>query len=217
MKNPFNTLIGYSDILKTEFRDYGQEEIHQQLQIIYDTSVKGYNLLENLLKWSQSQTHKLEFKPQKIELNEIVEHCVADIEYQCRFKDIEIHNDVVDNFYLIADKNLLKTVLRNLINNAVKFTPRNGFIVISANKSEDAIEITVKDSGIGMTKYEVENLFKIDKVLSKPGTEKESGSGLGLILCKEFIEKHGGKIVVKSKVDMGSEFKVFIPKIILSN
>lgn len=217
LKNPFNTLIGYSDILKTEFRDYRQEEIHQQLQIIYDTSVKGYNLLENLLKWSQSQTNKIEFDPIKIDLREIVQICIADIEYQCQFKDIEIHNDVPEDFYLIADKNLLKTILRNLINNSVKFTQRNGFIIVNSQKTKDTIEIIVKDSGIGMTKYEVDNLFKIDKVLSKPGTEKETGSGLGLILCKEFVEKHGGKISVKSKVDQGSEFIFTIPKIIHSN
>ena len=211
LKNPFNTLIGYSEILKNEFRDYREEEIHEQLQIIHDTSVKGYNLLENLLKWSQTQTDKLEFKPTKVELYEMVQMCIDDVDYQCQFKDIEIHNEIPEELYLTADKNLLRTILRNLINNAVKFTERNGYIIISSNQLENMLEISVKDSGVGMTKSEVESLFKIDKVLSKPGTEKEMGSGLGLILCKEFIEKHGGDISVISTIDVGSEFKITLP------
>lgn len=212
LKNPFNTLIGYSEILKSEFRDYGPDEIYQQLHIIFDTSVKGYNLLENLLKWSQSQTDKIEFNPKNINLYEIVQFCINDVEYQCQFKDIELLNDVSKDIDLIADKNLIKTVLRNLIGNAVKFTSRNGLISISAINYNSKVEISVKDSGIGMSQEEVSNLFKIDKLFSKPGTEKETGSGLGLILCKEFIEKHDGKIWVESKPDVGSNFKFTIPQ-----
>lgn len=213
LKNPFNTLIGYSDILKSEFRDYGPDEIHEQLQIIYNTSIKGYNLLENLLKWSQTQTNQISFIPSEVNLNELIQICIDDVGYQCQFKDIEIHNDIPEDLTIIADKNLLKTILRNLINNSVKFTNRNGMVTVTCNKNEEHIEINVKDTGVGMSQFDIENLFKIDKVLSKPGTEKETGSGLGLILCKEFVEKHGGKIWVKSEIDVGSEFIFTIPKI----
>ena len=214
LKNPFNTLIGYSDVLKSDFRDYGQDEIYQSLNTIYDTSVNGYNLLENLLKWSQTQTDKILFEPKKVNLYDTVQLCIDDIENQSQFKDIDVLNDVPENFHIIADDNLLKTILRNLINNAVKFTDRNGMISIGCTKLEDYYEIYIKDTGIGMTKEEIINMFKIDMVSSKPGTNKEKGSGLGLILCKEFVEKHGGNIWVESEVDMGSVFKFTIPKVI---
>lgn len=214
LKNPFNTLIGYSDILKSDFREYGQDEIFQHLNVIYDTSVNGYNLLENLLKWSQSQTNKLLFEPSKINLHNIVQMCIDDNENQSQFKDIDVINDIPELYHIVADENLLKTVLRNLINNAVKFTHRNGMISIGCNKDKDAVEVYVKDTGIGMSKNEKQNIFKIDTVNSKPGTEKEKGSGLGLILCKEFVEKHGGTIWVESEPNRGSTFKFTIPKII---
>jgi signal transduction histidine kinase len=217
LKNPFNTLIGYSDLLKSEFREYGPNEIHQHLSTIHETSVKGFNLLENLLKWSQAQTNKIEFVPEKINLYQIVQTCVNDIEHQSLFKDIEVHNDVPKDYNTLADENLLKTIFRNLINNAVKYTPRNGYVVISAEKKEDSIEISIKDSGIGMTDKELKNLFKIDQISSKPGTDKEKGSGLGLVLCKEFVEKHGGIIWVESDLESGSIFKFTIPKIIRMN
>jgi signal transduction histidine kinase len=217
LKNPFNTLIGYSDVLKSDFREYGQDEIYQHLNTIYNTSVNGYNLLENLLKWSQSQTNKILFEPQKVNLFNIVQICIEDVENQSQFKDIEIHNDISKNYHIIADQNLLKTVLRNLVNNAIKFTDRNGMITISSTKDEFCTEILVKDTGVGMSGKYVNDLFKIDRISTMAGTYKEKGSGLGLILCKEFVEKHGGKIWVESKQGIGSEFKFTIPKIIEMN
>lgn len=214
LKNPFNTLIGYSDVLKSDFREYGPDEIYQHLNIIYDTSVKGYNLLENLLNWSLAQTNKIVFDPVKINLYDLTQFCVDDIEHQSQFKDIDIINNIPEKTHIIADKNLLKTILRNLINNAVKYTPRNGMISIWSQKVDNCIEISIKDTGIGMSEEEIQNLFLIDKISSKLGTNNEKGSGLGLVLCKEFVEKHGGKIWVESKLEIGSIFKFTIPKII---
>lgn len=217
LKNPFNTLIGYADVLKSDFREYGQDEIYQHLNTIYNTSVNGYNLLENLLKWSQSQTNKIRFEPKKVNLYDLVNSCIEDSENQSQFKDIELMNDVSKNYHIIADKNLLRTVLRNLINNAIKFTERNGMIVISFDKNEQSTILKIKDTGVGMTDEEIRDLFEIDKVKSKPGTDRERGSGLGLILCKEFVEMHGGKIWVESKPGVGSEFMFSIPKLINMN
>lgn len=214
LKNPFNTLIGYSDVLKSDFKDYSQDEIGQYLNIIYDTSVKGYNLLENLLQWAQSQTNKIIFNPVKINLHDTVQFCIDDIEHQCQFKHIEIRNEIPGKTHIIADKNLLKTIIRNLLNNAVKYTSTKGFVSVSSRKIDKLIEISVKDTGMGMTEGELKDLFKIDKIYSKPGTNKETGSGLGLILCKEFIEKHGGEIWGESELEKGSTFKFTIPKII---
>jgi signal transduction histidine kinase len=217
LKNPFNTLIGYADVLKSDFREYSQDEIYQHLNTIYNTSVNGYNLLENLLKWSQSQTNKIRFEPKKVNLCDVVNSCIQDSENQSNFKDIELINEVSKNYHIIADKNLLKTVIRNLINNAIKFTERNGMIVIKSTKKDNIIEFSIKDTGIGMKEEEIENLFKIDKINSKPGTDRERGSGLGLILCKEFVEIHGGKIWAESTLGSGSEFKFTIPKMISIN
>jgi signal transduction histidine kinase len=217
LKNPFNTLIGYSDVLKSDFREYGQDEIYQHLNTIYNTSVNGYNLLENLLKWSQSQTNKIRFEPKKVNFYDMVNSCIQDSENQSKFKDIELINEVPKSYHIIADKNLLKTVIRNLINNAIKFTERNGMIVISSTKKDNLIEFSIKDTGVGMKEEEIENLFKIDKIVSKPGTDRERGSGLGLILCKEFVEIHGGKIWAESALGSGSEFKFTIPKMINVN
>jgi len=215
LKNPFNTLIGYSDILRTEFKEYKPEEILHQLNIIYDTSIKGYNLLENLLKWALAQTNKLIFEPSKVDLHEIAECAINEVAYQCQLKNIRIKNNIPNRFFLVADKNLLNTVVRNLIHNAVKFTFNGGEIELNAKKSKSDILVSIKDNGMGLCENEIENLFRIDKVISKPGTNKESGSGLGLILCKEFIEKHGGKIWVESLVGKGSEFIFTIPQIVI--
>ena len=217
LKNPFNTLIGYADVLKSDFRDYGPDEIHQHLNVIYDTSVNGYNLLENLLKWSQSQTDKILFEPRKVNLHEVTQLCIDDVENQSQFKDIDVINKVQENFHIIADINLLKTILRNLINNAVKFTDRNGMVSVSCFKDKNDVVITVEDTGVGIKKKDIQKMFKIDQVTSKPGTNRERGSGLGLILCKEFVEKHGGTIWVESEPDVGSVFKFTIPKIIQMN
>ncbi|MBU8893900.1 MAG: hypothetical protein KOO66_14055 [Bacteroidales bacterium] len=217
LKNPFNTLIGYSDVLKSDFREYEQDEIYQNLNIIYNTSVKGYDLLENLLKWSQSQTNKIVFEPIKVNLYEIVQSCIDDIENRSQFKNIDIKNDVPENYHVIADENLLKTILRNLINNAVKFTQRSGMVSVSAKIDDKITEVLVKDSGIGMSEAELQYLFRIDKIFSKPGTNKEKGSGLGLILCKEFVEKHGGDIWVESELEKGSIFRFTIPEILNLN
>jgi signal transduction histidine kinase len=150
-------------------------------------------------------------------LYQIIQDCIIDVENQSQFKDIDINNEISKNYHIIADKNLLNTIIRNLINNAIKYTPRNGMITISSKKVNMDTLISVKDTGVGMSESDLLNLFKIDKIYSKPGTNMEKGSGLGLILCKEFIEKHGGKIWAESDLEVGSVFKFTIPKIVEMN
>jgi signal transduction histidine kinase len=126
-------------------------------------------------------------------------------------KNIELKSSVTDNLTIIADKNMIKTILRNLISNAIKFTHKNGKVEVKAIIVNKQVEISVSDSGIGMTKETMAKLFRIDANLSTCGTENEKGTGLGLFLCKEFIEKHGGKICVESESGKGSIFKFFLP------
>ncbi|OFX24321.1 MAG: hypothetical protein A2041_14155 [Bacteroidetes bacterium GWA2_31_9b] len=212
LKNPFNILIGYSELLKTDFKELSEHDIQDQLNIIYTTSKNGYILLDNLLQWAQTQTNQIRFNPEKINLRKLTQGCIENIENQSRFKDIEIINNVPEDLVFTGDENQIKTILRNLICNAVKFTSRNGLIIVKSEVKESDIHISVKDTGIGISEDLIKNLFRIDKLFSKIGTNNEKGSGLGLILCKEFVEKHGGKIWVESIPEKGSEFIFSIPK-----
>ena len=211
LKNPFNTLIGYSEILKDNFEELTEDEILDNLNTIHITSKSGYVLLDNLLQWAQTQTNQISFNPELIHLKTFVQECIDSLENQSRFKDLEIVNSVSTNHTVIGDINQLKTVVRNLLNNAIKFTLRNGLVVIKSEETGQNMQITIKDSGVGIQEDDIQKLFKIDTMFSTPGTNKERGSGLVLILCKEFIEKHGGKIWVKSTVDIGSEFFISLP------
>ncbi|HAN17798.1 MAG: hypothetical protein A2X13_08605 [Bacteroidetes bacterium GWC2_33_15] len=211
LKNPFNTLIGYSELLKSEFRDMSEHDIHDQLNIIYATSKNGYVLLDNLLQWAQTQTNQISFNPEEIQLKKLTQVCIENIENQSRFKDIEVINNVPEDIVIKGDQNQIKTILRNLICNAVKYTARNGLIIIKSEKSNSDIMVSVRDTGVGMSEKDIQDLFRIDKMFSKPGTNHERGSGLGLILCKEFVEKHNGKIWVESIPGYGSNFKFTIP------
>lgn len=211
LKNPFNTLIGYSEILKTEFKEFSEDDILEQLNIIYDTSKNGYILLDNLLQWAQTQTDQISFHPEKIQLKKLTQSCIENIANQSQFKDIKVNNNVPEDIEFTGDENQIKTILRNLISNAVKFTSRNGLVVIKAEKNSSDILVSVRDTGVGISERDIQNLFRIDTMFSSPGTNHERGSGLGLILCKEFVEKHSGKIWVESTPGNGSNFKFTIP------
>jgi signal transduction histidine kinase len=211
LKNPFNSIIGYSEILKTELKELSDEEIREDINILYSTSKKGYVLLDNLLQWAQTQTNQITFNPKKIHLKKITQSCIDGVENQSRFKEIEIINKVPETLDINADENLLNTILRNLLSNAVKYTSRKGLIIVKAEINGDMIEVSIKDTGIGISDKEIKDLFLIEKMHSKLGTNNERGSGLGLIICKEFVEKHGGTMVVNSEEGFGSEFKFSIP------
>jgi signal transduction histidine kinase len=168
-------------------------------------------LLENLLKWAQSQTNQITFTLEKFDLNEIIDLSNIEIQNMAKNKEHTIIVEPIDKITMFGDKNLILFVLRNFLVNAVKFTPRKGEIKISANRNQKDIEISVRDNGIGISKDVIGNLFRIDTNFHKPGTEGESTTGLGLILCKEFVEKHGGKISVESEVGKGSVFTFSLP------
>jgi signal transduction histidine kinase len=168
-------------------------------------------LLQNLLEWSRSQTGRLIFNPREIELNRIVDNSISVLRSLADQKNIRIEFNFDDDLSLFADPLMIETVLRNLINNAIKFTPENGLIEITANQIEDQISICVKDSGIGISKEDTMNLFRIDSTVKRKGTNNEDGSGLGLILCKEFVDKNNGTIWVNSTPDEGSSFFFTVP------
>jgi len=180
--------------------------------IIKDTAIGTYNLLEDLLKWANFHRGKIEFKAQMINLQHFTTKIIFYVKSSASQKDIVIVNKVSEKTEIFADENMLSTILRNLLTNAVKFTHRKGKICIFTNETDKNIEILIKDNGIGISQEKQEKLFQISSNNSSQGTENEKGTGLGLILCREFAEKHGGRISVKSEPEKGSTFTFSIPK-----
>ncbi len=211
LKNPFNSITGFTDLMIENNEIYDTTKRLKFLKIIKGSTAKVSSLLDNLLIWASSQSGNLKFNPKNINLTQQVDGVISFLEIQAINKDIVILNKVEKNVLVNADENMLDTILRNLISNAIKFTQPKGEIQIYSRLKNDFIEITVKDNGIGMTDAEIAAIFNINEISSSLGTSNEQGSGLGLILCKDFVENHGGKIWVESVVDEGSEFKFTLP------
>ena len=213
LRGPFSGLISYSDMLLKKFRKLNEDKIENQLTHINRTSKATYGLLEDLLIWSKSQAGKLPFEPIELDLAEICCNVISEKIGSAELKQITIENNITENTPVYADKNMLKTILRNLISNAIKFTNKNGKINIKATTDGNNTIVTVSDNGIGMSKEDISKLWNCAKPHTTNGTENESGTGLGLLLCKEFTEKHGGTIEVKSEVGKGTDFIVRFPKL----
>jgi len=211
LKNPFHTVMGYSWLLSKDYERFTEEERRKFASDIHNSTNNIFRLLQNLLEWSRSQTGRLIFSPREIEFKRIVENSVSVLRSLADQKNIAIKFSYNDDLILFADPQMIETVLRNLINNAIKFTPENGLIEITANQIEDQISICVKDSGIGISMEDARNLFQIDSTVKRKGTNNEDGSGLGLILCKEFVDKNNGTIWVNSTLGEGSSFFFTVP------
>ena len=211
LKNPFNAIIGFSGILKEGIKTSDNEAIKEYAGMINNSAVQTFRLLENLLDWANSQRGTILFNPVSINFNELLDEEFNVLNDLANGKNIELKSICSGNLIIIADKNMVKTILRNLISNAIKFTHKNGRVEVNTITNNNYVEISIKDNGIGMTKETMAKLFRIDANLSKPGTENEKGTGLGLFLCKEFVEKHGGKIWVESESGKGSIFKFILP------
>jgi len=212
LKNPMMALTGYSEILDEELDTLSQSDIKQFASSIKKLSKNLTSLIENLLNWAGVQANKILFEPELIKIKPVVENIIALSLPSVEQKQIKMVNNVNPELFITCDWNMINTVIRNIISNAIKFTENKGTIVIS-NFSENNFNcISVKDSGVGMKKNEISQLFKIEKHFTKQGTNKEKGTGLGLLLCKEFVDKHKGKIEVKSELGKGSEFIIKLPE-----
>jgi signal transduction histidine kinase len=211
LKNPFNTLIGLSDLLNESDKANDPVATHKYSGMINTSARQTFRLLENLLEWANSQRGKVAFSPVKLSLHKIIADEFLIIEEMAIRKNITLQNLVSDSVQIYADRNMIRTILRNLLTNGLKFTKKNGLVSVSAAVVEKGVEISVSDNGIGMDSDTISRLFRIDKGVASTGTENESGTGLGLFLCKDFIEKHGGKIWAESEEGKGSIFKFFLP------
>lgn len=210
LKNPFNTLIGFSSLLKSNIDYFDKEKLVQIATTINDTSNRTYNLLENLLDWSRSQTNTIHFEPEHIHLNLLVMDTINLLKSQAEKKNVELINKLDQDLHVFADFNMVNTVLRNLISNALKFT-ENGSVAVSCQMNQTFCSISIEDTGIGISPDSLEKLFRIDKSISTTGTKGEIGTGIGLILCKEFVLRNKGTIFVESQVKKGSKFTFTLP------
>ena len=211
LKNPLSLLLGFSELLKENIRQYDIEEIIIQVDTINRISQNVNNLLDNLLTWVRSQNGKIPFSPQKLQFISICKDTIETFRPQAEAKNISVSSFGSDLITVCADSNMLKTILRNLLSNSIKFTRDGGKINIIAEQTDSHIVISISDNGIGIKSENLSRLFDISQVYTTPGTADEEGTGLGLLLCKEFVEKHGGKIWVKSEYGIGSEFKFTLP------
>lgn len=211
LKNPFASLIGASDLLVDNTDELSQEQVKTFSGIINQSARQAYRLLENLLTWSRMQTGAITLKSKEVDLWDLVNEVVILHTGSAENKGISLEAIIDEDIKIVADPNMLNTVVRNLVSNAIKFTPSGGSITVSSHIGVDQLEIWVTDTGVGIDSEGQKKLFRIDEQLIKSGTENETGTGLGLILCKEFIEMHNGLIWVESEVGKGSSFRFSIP------
>ncbi len=213
LKGPVGNLSSFLSFMTEHYENISKEEFKKDLVILENASIKIRDLLENLLTWARSQKGDIQYKPENFNISKLIQSNVQLLESSANNKKISIINTIPENLFGFFDYQMITTVMRNLISNAIKYTNDNGSITISVNEDAELIEIVIQDTGIGMSATLVDNLFKIDvKHFSTDGTGGEKGTGLGLILCKEFIDKHSGKIWVESEMGKGSKFKFTIPK-----
>lgn len=210
LKNPFGAIISFSDLLLNEYYHLKDSEKLDMISSISTSAHKTLSLLENLLTWAQNQSNKIVFTPSKLNLKELIDTSIFPYDFFAKSKNITIEI-CVDEAIIFADKFMLVTTIGNLVNNAIKFSAIGGTISISNEISGNLMRIHINDEGIGIESDEIPNLFKEVKNLNE-GTKKEKGIGLGLLLCKEFVEKHGGQILISSTVGKGSTFTIEIPQ-----
>lgn len=210
LKNPMNSIIGFSELLSENYDKYDDNKRNKFINIIKTSAYRSNELLENLLTWAQNQSNTIDFNPTKVSLKNSIEEVFGLLNVQAAKKDISLQSNFSINCTVLADKNMLLTIFRNLVSNAIKFSNPNSVVSIVITPYEKHCEIAVKDSGVGIPAEELPYLFDVHNK-GKISKKAQSGSGLGLMLCKDFVEKNGGKIWVTSKIDEGSTFTFTLP------
>ncbi len=211
LRNPFGVLLGYTELLLRNFNQLKENEVKNMVHEINQTTHSTYNLLEDILKWSRLRMERIPFEPKQVSFTDICIDIVSSLSPVAEIKNITIGCNIADEIYVIADVDMLKAVFRNLVSNAIKFTRNKGKIMISAEQRNSGVLFSVSDNGIGIEPESLVKLFDISQFYTTTGTANEKGTGLGLLLCKDFVEKHGGKIWVESEHGKGSVFYFEIP------
>lgn len=208
--NPFNTLIGFAELLDSNYRDLDDGTRKEFIRYILNASEMGHGLLTNLLHWSRSQTGRLVFHPEKINLYTILVDNYNFINTFALKKGISIRLNAPKNCFVFVDENMITTVIRNLVSNSIKFTHEKGEILIDVVREDDKYKVSVKDTGIGIPESLIPNLFKLAPEVLRVGTNNEKGTGLGLVVCKDFVERHNGHIDVYSLNEKGTTISFYL-------
>ncbi len=211
LRGPFGSIIGLLDILNDQLKDFDKDEIGKMVEIISNQAHSTYRLVENLLFWSRSQVGQISFYPESVYLKNIVSEVTEVLLPSAALKNITINTDIGQGLAVYADKEMLKIIIRNLISNAIKYSNIGGYILISAKQNNDCVEVSVMDNGIGIPSDILSGLFHLTAQKSAAGTSNEEGTRLGLIICREFVEKQGGAIWVDSEPSRGSIFHFTLP------
>jgi PAS domain S-box-containing protein len=211
LRSPFNALLGFSELLLENLHEYDIDVIEYQLNIQRGIIQKTFFLLEDMLLWSKSQLGMLDIRPSIIAFDELCQEIIDSLKTTAVTKKISLSYSGELNAYITADPYMMKTVIRNLLSNALKFTDRGGIIKIETQKDGDNLSVTVSDNGVGISEENQKKLWRLDTPFSTKGTNDEQGTGLGLLICKDFVEQHGGRISVESKEGQGSEFRLSLP------
>ncbi|MBR8534184.1 PAS domain-containing sensor histidine kinase [Carboxylicivirga sediminis] len=209
LRSPFNSILGLSDLLVSKAIDKG--DIEETARSIQKSSQQAMALISNLLEWSSSQSGKIDYKPNTLDICDVLNEELKALEANYKQKDIAIKKSIPETTQVFADRYMIGSVFRNLLSNAIKFTDKKGHIELSCHPNKTHITFTIKDNGIGIAEDNIPKLFRIDQNLSTQGTHNEQGTGLGLSLCKEFIEMHGGQIWAESELNKGSAFYFTLP------
>ncbi len=212
LRNPIGGVVSLSELLAKRFDDLEPQRLRELCRLIHDGATQSAELLECILQWARAQTGRLEVRPSRVALSELCEGLLAMMEPVATGKDICLRNEVPAEAAAWADENMVAAVLRNLLSNALKFTPRGGSVALSAMEDGEWQTLTVADSGIGMSPDQLAKLFRIDVHFSCPGTEAEKGSGMGLILSKELVTLNRGSISVQSEPSRGTTFRLRLPR-----
>lgn len=211
LKNSFNNIVLLSDAMTMDLEADNYSDIKSQVKLISESALQSTDLLNNLLNWSISQMDGNEFVQENAHLEDICDAVFQSVESLAREKKITLSSEVSRELISFVDQKMIETVIRNLVVNAIKYTDENGKIIITAAEQKDYIQVSINDNGIGIDKETISAIFDIDTVISTPGTNNEQGTGLGLMLCSDFVEMHNGKIWVESEPGVGSSFKFTVP------
>ncbi|MDP2338158.1 MAG: PAS domain S-box protein [Bacteroidota bacterium] len=217
LRSPFNSILGFLDLLRKQYDDFDDSVRKGYLKLIEENANNTLKLLDNLLEWAKAQTGKITFQPRRQKLIPIVENAIETLNSALILKELKIDYSIDDNLEIYSDANMLTTIFQNLISNAIKHSYPGGTISINTDLAENQLEVIVSDTGVGMNDETLNRLFQIGEQVSVPGTANEKGSGLGLILCKDFIEMHKGSIWAESEPGKGSKFIFRIPQKIFEN
>ena len=215
LKSPFNAIQGFSELLVNRINESKEEEVCDKVrnyaEIIYSSSKKATGLLENLMEWALIEAGDIRFKPEMLTITEIIDQNKEELESSLKLKSIQLIDNSPENMEIYADKSMLNSILRNILSNAIKFTPKLGQITITSQQDKNETKISIQDTGIGMNEDTRTKIFENYELESQPGTDNEMGTGLGLILCKQFVKKHEGEIWVESKINKGTTFHFSLP------